>query len=101
MTTNHPGGSGTSPLATILYTLAAIAFVLALAVIVAIFNVDGLLASNAFLLYSLVGPLAGPLMDGILSALKFTGGLVATTMGIASVALVGVGRLLARRAATG
>lgn len=101
MTTNHPGGSGASPLATILYTLAAIAFVLALAVILAIFNVDGLLESNAVLLHSLIGPLAGPLMDSIQSALKFTGGLVATTMGIASIALVGIGRLLTRRTVPG
>lgn len=98
MTTNHPGGRGASPLTTILYTLAAIAFVLALALILAVFNIDGLLESNLFLLYSLVGPLAGPLMDGILSALRFTGGLLATTMGIASVALVGVGKLLSQRA---
>lgn len=101
MTTNHPGDSDPSPLATILYTLAAIALVLALAVILAIFNVDGLLKSNAYLLHSLAGPLATPLMESIQSALKFTGGLVATTMGIAGIALVGIGRLLARRPAAG
>ncbi len=101
MTTNHPGGRHTSPLTTILYTLAAIAFVLALALILAVFNMDGLLESNVFLLYSLVGPLAGPLVDGIISALKFTSGLLATTMGISSVALVGIGRLLAQRTSAG
>ena len=95
---NTQSSGGASALTIILYTLATVAFLLALVLLVGVFNLDAAIEGNAFLLRSIMGPLADVLLAGVLSAAQIVGVLMATILGSMGILLVGGGQLAARHA---
>ncbi len=94
MKTQSSGGS--AAITIVLYTLAAIAFLLALVLLVGVFNLDTAIESSAFLLRMTLGPLADVLLAWMLSAAQIIGVLTTTMLGSIGILLVGAGQLTAR-----
>ena len=92
---NTQPSSAPSALTIVLYTLAAVAFLLALVLLIVVLNLDAAVESNAFLLRSIMGPLADVLLAGLLSAAQIVGVLMITMMGSIGILLVGGGQLAA------
>ncbi len=93
MKTNTSGDP--SALTIVLYTLAAVAFLLALVLLIGVLNLDAAIESNAFLLRSIMGPLADVLLAGVLSAAQIIGMLMIAMLGSIGILLVGGGQLAA------